>query len=191
MRGRRTTRRPGRSVVAPRDAFCAVNPNEAAFHTAPCGDCRSLVRTDSLRSAIHLSNPAREALAATLLSLSPTTKRILGMRYGESISSAPSTFESGIACSAMAQDEWGHGRILCARSSRTRLQRRHAAARSRPSEEYLSWDCWTGRSRKSGYLALNLPVQPGADPAEGADEQQLPADIARRPASCSRRRDST
>ena len=72
----------------------------------------SLVRTDSFKSADELSNPVREALAATLLSLADN-KRILGMRYGEWILGAP-TLESGIACSAMAQDEWGHGRILYA-----------------------------------------------------------------------------
>jgi len=72
----------------------------------------SLARTDSFKSADELPEPVRAALSATLLSLADN-KRLLGMRYGEWILGAP-TLESGIACSAMAQDEWGHGRILYA-----------------------------------------------------------------------------
>jgi phenylacetate-CoA oxygenase PaaI subunit len=70
------------------------------------------VRATGYRSADDLPAGAREALEATLLSLADN-KRILGMRYGEWILGAP-TLEAGIACSAMAQDEWGHGRILYA-----------------------------------------------------------------------------
>lgn len=69
-------------------------------------------RETGFRSADELPADAREALATTLLALADN-KRILGMRYGEWILGAP-TLEAGIACSAMAQDEWGHGRILYA-----------------------------------------------------------------------------
>jgi len=69
-------------------------------------------RAAGFKSADELPPGAREALEATLLSLADN-KRILGMRYGEWILGAP-TLEAGIACSAMAQDEWGHGRILYA-----------------------------------------------------------------------------
>jgi phenylacetate-CoA oxygenase PaaI subunit len=72
----------------------------------------SPVQSESYKSAADLSDPQREALAGVLLSLADN-KRILGMRYGDWILGAP-TLESGIACSAMAQDEWGHGRILYA-----------------------------------------------------------------------------
>lgn len=41
------------------------------------------------------------------------TKRLLGMRYAEWILGAPE-LEAGIACASMAQDEWGHGRLLYA-----------------------------------------------------------------------------
>ena len=41
------------------------------------------------------------------------TKRVLGMRYAEWILGAPA-LEAGIACASMAQDEWGHGRLLYA-----------------------------------------------------------------------------
>src|SRR5512134_3160789 len=39
------------------------------------------------------------------------SKRLLGTRYAEWILGAPA-LEAGIACASMAQDEWGHGRLL-------------------------------------------------------------------------------
>lgn len=39
------------------------------------------------------------------------SKRLLGMRYADWILGAPE-LEAGIACASMAQDEWGHGRLL-------------------------------------------------------------------------------
>ena len=95
----------------------------------------SSVRTDSFKSANELSEPVREALTATLLSLADN-KRILGMRYGEWILGAP-TLESGIACSAMAQDEWGHGRILYATLKDFGLDS-GILEHERSAEEYLS-----------------------------------------------------
>jgi ring-1,2-phenylacetyl-CoA epoxidase subunit PaaC len=41
------------------------------------------------------------------------TKRLLGYRYAEWMLGAPE-LETGIACSSMAQDEWGHARLLYA-----------------------------------------------------------------------------
>jgi phenylacetate-CoA oxygenase PaaI subunit len=41
------------------------------------------------------------------------SKRLLGTRYAEWILGAPE-LETGIACAAMAQDEWGHARLLYA-----------------------------------------------------------------------------
>lgn len=41
------------------------------------------------------------------------SKRLLGMRYAGWILGAPE-LEAGIACASMAQDEWGHGRLLYA-----------------------------------------------------------------------------
>lgn len=41
------------------------------------------------------------------------TKRLLGYRYAEWMLGAPE-LEAGIACSSMAQDEWGHARLLYA-----------------------------------------------------------------------------
>ena len=41
------------------------------------------------------------------------SKRLLGTRYAEWILGAPE-LEAGIACASMAQDEWGHARLLYA-----------------------------------------------------------------------------
>jgi ring-1,2-phenylacetyl-CoA epoxidase subunit PaaC len=56
----------------------------------------------------HMSDGTRD-LILTLAD----TKRLLGMRYAEWILGAPA-LEAGIACASMAQDEWGHGRLLYA-----------------------------------------------------------------------------
>ncbi|NNM31622.1 MAG: hypothetical protein HKO53_01065 [Gemmatimonadetes bacterium] len=51
-----------------------------------------------------------DSLARHILSLADT-KRILGIRYSDWLLGAPS-IETGIAASSMAQDEWGHARLL-------------------------------------------------------------------------------
>lgn len=53
-----------------------------------------------------MSTPTRD-----LILVLADTKRLLGMRYAEWILGAPA-LEAGIACASMAQDEWGHGRLL-------------------------------------------------------------------------------
>ncbi len=62
--------------------------------------------------ASELPEEVRSHLADLLLVLADN-KRLLGIRYADWILGAPSV-EAGIACSAMAQDEWGHGRIVYA-----------------------------------------------------------------------------
>lgn len=62
------------------------------------------------------SPPLDEALRADVRSLIlclADSKRLLGMRYAEWILGAPE-LEAGIACASMAQDEWGHARLLYA-----------------------------------------------------------------------------
>lgn len=54
----------------------------------------------------------RAALRRLLLSLADS-KRLLGIRYSDWLLGAPS-IEAGIAASSMAQDEWGHARLLYA-----------------------------------------------------------------------------
>ena len=67
-------------------------------------------KTDAWTKAAQLPEAARAATGDLILVLADN-KRVLGMRYSDWILGAPSV-EAGIACSAMAQDEWGHSRIL-------------------------------------------------------------------------------
>lgn len=67
---------------------------------------------EPLESLDGLGDPERGALRRLLLSLADT-KRILGIRYSDWLLGAPS-IETGIACSGMAQDEWGHARLVYA-----------------------------------------------------------------------------
>ena len=64
------------------------------------------------RSAEDLPEGVSEHLGDLILALADN-KRLLGIRYSDWLLGAPSV-EAGIACSAMAQDEWGHARILYA-----------------------------------------------------------------------------
>ena len=60
----------------------------------------------------ELSPGTREAVRDLILVLADT-KRLLGYRYAEWMLGAPE-LETGIACASMAQDEWGHARLLYA-----------------------------------------------------------------------------
>lgn len=62
--------------------------------------------------AADLDATGRGDLRRLILSLADT-KRILGIRYSDWLLGAPS-IEAGIAASGMAQDEWGHARLLYA-----------------------------------------------------------------------------
>lgn len=62
--------------------------------------------------AAGLTAATKEAVRDLILVLADS-KRLLGMRYGQWILGAPE-LEAGIACAAMAQDEWGHARLLYA-----------------------------------------------------------------------------
>ena len=64
------------------------------------------------RSAEDLPEGVSGHLGSLILALADN-KRLLGIRYSDWLLGAPSV-EAGIACSAMAQDEWGHARILYA-----------------------------------------------------------------------------
>ncbi|MFQ5689132.1 MAG: Phenylacetic acid catabolic protein [Gemmatimonadota bacterium] len=67
---------------------------------------------NGFKSVEQLPEDARGHLADLVLVLADN-KRLLGIRYSDWILGAPSV-EAGISCSAMAQDEWGHARILYA-----------------------------------------------------------------------------
>lgn len=62
--------------------------------------------------AAELQEPVRGAVRDLIMVLADS-KRLLGMRYGQWILGAPE-LEAGIACASMAQDEWGHARLLYA-----------------------------------------------------------------------------
>jgi len=59
-----------------------------------------------------LDDSTREALRRQILTLADS-KRLMGIRYSDWLIGAP-TIETGIAASSMAQDEWGHARLLYA-----------------------------------------------------------------------------
>ncbi len=65
--------------------------------------------TEPLESVHQLPAEARVALGDLVAALSEN-KKLLGVRYGEWVARAP-TMEAAVACSAMAQDEFGHARI--------------------------------------------------------------------------------
>jgi len=60
--------------------------------------------------AAELPTETRAGVRDLILVLADT-KRLLGMRFGNWILGAPE-LEAGIACASMAQDEWGHARLL-------------------------------------------------------------------------------
>ncbi len=64
------------------------------------------------KAADDVPAAVRDALGELLFTLADN-KRLLGIRYSDWILGAPSV-EAGISCSAMAQDEWGHARIVYA-----------------------------------------------------------------------------
>ncbi len=59
-----------------------------------------------------LDADGRKALERLILSLADS-KRLMGIRYSDWLLGAPS-IETGIATSSMAQDEWGHARLVYA-----------------------------------------------------------------------------
>lgn len=61
---------------------------------------------------IESSAAVRDSVRDLILVLADS-KRLLGMRYAEWLLGAPE-LEAGIACASMAQDEWGHARLLYA-----------------------------------------------------------------------------
>jgi ring-1,2-phenylacetyl-CoA epoxidase subunit PaaC len=106
------------------------------------------------RTADDVPEDLRDDLASLLLSLADN-KRLLGMRYAEWLLGAP-TLEAGIACSAMAQDEWGHSRILYAMLKdfgRDPGQLEH----KREADEYLNSELLDEPPAEwSGLVALNF-----------------------------------
>lgn len=91
----------------------------------------------TIETAGDLTPEAREALRRLVIGLADA-KRLMGIRYSDWLLGAPS-IETGIAASSMAQDEWGHARLLYAMLKAFDMdpvQVEH----ERPSAEYCSPD---------------------------------------------------
>ncbi|WP_420632968.1 Phenylacetic acid catabolic protein [Candidatus Palauibacter sp.] len=110
--------------------------------------------TTPFKSAIDLPAEVSEHLGNLLLTLADN-KRLLGIRYSDWILGAP-TVEAGIACSAMAQDEWGHARILYA-MLRDFGHDPSALEHERPSDAYRNSELLDRDvSSWADFLALNF-----------------------------------
>lgn len=113
-------------------------------------------KREGFTSAETLPADVREPLGNLLLVLADN-KRLLGMRYADWILGAPS-LEAGIACSAMAQDEWGHGRIVYAMLRDFGFDPAYLEHEREP-EEYRSIELLDRRIEEwPRLLALNLLV---------------------------------
>ncbi len=91
----------------------------------------------TVETASDLAPEAREALRRLVMTLADA-KRLMGIRYSDWLLGAPS-IETGIAASSMAQDEWGHARLLYAMLKAFDMdpvQVEH----ERPADEYCSPD---------------------------------------------------
>lgn len=75
------------------------------------------------------------ALRRMILTLADS-KRLMGIRYSDWLLGAPS-IETGIAASSMAQDEWGHARLLYAMLKDFDIDPK-SVEHDRPADEYAS-----------------------------------------------------
>jgi 1,2-phenylacetyl-CoA epoxidase catalytic subunit len=84
-----------------------------------------------------LDDATRSALERLILTLADS-KRLMGIRYSDWLLGAPS-IETGIAASSMAQDEWGHARLLYAMLKDLGIDPQ-GVEHARPAEAYASVD---------------------------------------------------
>ncbi len=84
-----------------------------------------------------LDPPSRDALRRLITTLADS-KRLMGLRYSDWMLGAPS-IEMGIAMSSMAQDEWGHARLLYSMLKELHVDPR-TVEHERPAEAYASVD---------------------------------------------------
>jgi len=96
----------------------------------------------------ELAPDARQALRREILRLADS-KRVLGIHFSDWLLGAPS-IEAGIAASAMAQDEWGHARLLYAMLKDF-------------DEDPLSIEHDRGREEYASISALDDPLDDWAD----------------------------
>lgn len=126
-----------------------MTPPETEAAAAETGEAGTLYGSPG-----ELPESAREALGDLLLVLADT-KRVLGIHYADWILGSP-TLEAGIACSAMAQDEWGHGRILYAMLADFGMDPERLEHERGPSEYRSSELLDTPTESWPELLALNL-----------------------------------
>ena len=91
--------------------------------------------TEELLSVETLDEAGKSALGRLILTLADS-KRLMGIRYSDWLLGAPS-IEAGIAASSMAQDEWGHARLLYAMLKNLGIDP-VAVEHERPGAEYAS-----------------------------------------------------
>lgn len=110
-----------------------------------------MAATETLTTAF---DPAVRNAIRDLILVLADSKRLLGMRYGEWILGSPE-LEAGIACASMAQDEWGHARLLYA-LLRDFDEDVHALEFTREPHEYASMEALDAEPADwPGLVALN------------------------------------
>jgi len=93
--------------------------------------------SDTTLSVEAMDDATRSGLKRLILTLADS-KRLMGLRYSDWLVGAPS-IEAGIAVSSMAQDEWGHARLLYAMLKDLNVDPQEVE-HTRPAEEYASVD---------------------------------------------------
>lgn len=105
-------------------------------------------------STVDLTQDTRAAVRDLILVLADC-KRILGTRYAGWMLGAPE-LEGGIALASMAQDEWGHGRLLYA-MLKDFDEDVDALEHGREPTAYRSMECLDSEARDwPGLVALNV-----------------------------------
>lgn len=90
-----------------------------------------------MSAQVEVERPVEHAVALRRLILSlADSKRLMGIRYSDWLLGSPS-IETGIAASSMAQDEWGHARLLYAMLKDLGIDP-VPIEHDRPGEEYAS-----------------------------------------------------
>src|SRR5690606_24883374 len=117
----RTTKRSGSTCGWSRGTACSRYSTAATrSRRRPPASARSAARpllhrgrdVSTVGTETTLPDAVRTGVRDLVLVLADS-KRLLGMRYAEWMLGAPE-LEASIACSSMAQDEWGHARLLYA-----------------------------------------------------------------------------
>lgn len=107
----------------------------------------------------ELDPRSRKALHRHVLTLADS-KRLMGIRYSDWLLGAPS-IEAGIAASGMAQDEWGHARLLYA-MLKDFGEDPVPVEHDRPPEAYASVDALDGPFEDWAEVVAGMVVVDGA-----------------------------